>query len=84
MNSKTTQGEEKYVGTEQGKRDLGAASGWKWEQGGPCMGSQPPKPRDTTLLAQAQEFVSVPEGPRALLGHSSKKAAEESGVGCNI
>lgn len=48
------------------------------------MGSQPPKPSDTTLLAQAQEFVSVPEGPRALLGHSSKKAAEESGVGCDI
>lgn len=34
--------------------------------------------------AQAQEFVSVPEGPRALLRPRSKEAAEERGAGCDI
>lgn len=44
------------------------------ERGSPCIIFQLPKPSETTLLAQAQEFISVPEGPRAFLGHSSERA----------
>lgn len=82
LDSKWTQGEGICVGTEQGN-----TWGEKWQEvevGGPCTDSQPPKPNETTLLARAQEFISVPEGPRALLGHRWDRAAAGSGAGCDI
>ena len=47
---------------------------------GPGMGFQPLEPSETTLLAQAQEFIRVSESPRAFLGHSLERAEEGRGV----
>lgn len=51
---------------------------------GHCMGSQPHQPSETTLLAEAQEFIRVSESPRAFLGHSSERAEEGNGGGCEL
>lgn len=76
--SKMTQGKGKCEGLEQGK-----TWGRKWQEVGsraaPAPSFQLPRPSENTLLAQAQEFISVPEGPRAFLGHSSERA-EGSGT----
>lgn len=51
-------------------------------EGGACTGSRPPRPSEITLLAQAEEFISVPEGPRARLGPA--RGGRQQGVGLAV